>query len=316
MKERTLSPAVISELKAALAEEGAFQWMALEVCEVVPRNKVTAEAGKIPYVPAAMMLGSSADDGMIGKTDPTTEVDFQLSERDYDTQRIGYSIDQSLRLVQNDDIYAEAEQYHMPAIANKIGYDVDVRLLGEILRGEGVEADSRDVTVFSVDTEGNGWDHEDGNPLDEFEEHLKKIGGSSGTRLILSTDRAQVLQKSPQVTKAFHGNGDGRLGRSQLADFLQDYLSIDDVQIGRNIYQDGEVTASFNAEYQLENVCFLTKKANLALIPFGSPEPDFRQKEDEDENTLKTIGDVQLDICTYDPAHSVAFVDVTEGESA
>lgn len=316
MESYTLSPQLLDQLVNIMAEEGQFDWMAKEMCVVIPSSRVPSPAGKIPIVPAAMMMGSSEEDGQIGFTDPTTESTFELSERDYDTQRIGFNIPLSEKLIKNVDLYEEAENSLVPALANKIQFEVDHNILGEILKGNGLEADSKDVTVYSVDTNGNGWDHEDGEPLDEFETHLKLIGGSANVRLVLSTDRAQVLQKSPQVTEAYHGQGNGRLGRSQLAEYLEDYLSIDDVQIGRNIYQDGAVTDTFDAEFQWSEVAFLTKKPNLVLVPFGGENPDVRQEYLEDENVTKTISDVHLDICTYDPAHSVAFTDVTDGESA
>ena len=314
MTSRTLSPILLEQLARGLEEQGAYDWVSTRLFNLIPPDRIKARSGKMPYIPAASMIGSGAVDTAVALGADAVELEFNISERPYDLQRYAGYQPVNAHLIQHDAVYQQAEKELFPSVAHQIGLGVD-KTAELIFQGKGLAADSQDVTVTQVPA-GARWDTTDGDPLGMLEEAIDKIGGPNGVVIFLSPDRAKLLQNNAEVRASVLGNtAVGRVGRKALADHLADHLGVEEVVIGTRIFQDGATSDPFNAGYVFNKCVFVTKKANLArIVEKGMEVPKFEIEHYPKKETAEYIGNFHTMLGLYAPEQSIAIVDAVTGE--
>lgn len=262
--------------------------------------------GLTPYLPAAQQMGSDKDEEekeqAYNASPPVIELD--VSDRKYRIRRIARKASHNTKMTK-DKVYDKVKDEYVPTITRKIQHAADVYHLAPILKGNGLESESRNVTT--IDLTGEEWNGANSNIVGRYQDAVRATGADI---IVMGYDVLQAIQRNDEFTSASAGSGTTILTEPQVVQWLTGMLGVNEIIVGSRGYQGGAPSFSLNLKYGFDGVSYVGRKANLVHVPWDVEGIDWSEYEDKDVNAIYTKGEYWFDLITYDPAFSIAFQNV------
>lgn len=262
--------------------------------------------GLTPYLPAGQQMGSEKDEEEKeqGYNAATPMIELEISDRKYRIRRIARKASHNTKMTK-DKIYDKVKDEYIPTLTRKIQTTADLYHLAPILKGQGLAAESRDVTT--IDLAAERWDGASSNILGRLQDAVKATGADL---MVMGYDVMQAVQRNDELTSASAGSGTTILTEPQIVSWLSAFLGVPEIIVGNRGYQGGAPTFALNLKYAMDGVAYVGRKDNLVHVPWDVEGIDWTEFEDEDVNAIYTKGEYWFDLITYDPAFSIAFQNV------
>ncbi len=300
----------IRELRNILAEGSGTdavlgQAAFFAACSKVGPDKIKELKGFAPFVEPAFVAGQSDKMHEQAYDADPTQGEIQVSERAYRIRRRSHQIPYNKKFSKSE-IFDQAKDEIMPAIARTIYTSIDLGHFAPIMKGTGLVKDSRNLSTKDIATTKLNADTTD--VLGLFQDAIADTGGDT---MFLSPDVALALLRHKQLTGARAGSGEEVLKMGSLVSTLREHLpELNEVLIGRHQFQDGSPRQGLNFKHVFEEVCCVYRKSNIAVLWWDQEDIDFQEYEWEPNNMVYQKGEAWFDIVTYDPAFGRAFKNV------
>ena len=291
------------EVYKGLKEEGKLKTSMVDiVCSVVPSSGIPGHAGNIKTLDFQAIFAPNDGSGFQALNAAAEELTTPTSDRPYQVQKIA-KFKEYARGLNPDQLFQKIKESFVPHLSEAVSYDRDAELANVLMGSGTATGNAQDVTVRQLSATANEpWSDPASKPLDDLR---SAVDDCLGDMVIIGKTKANQLQDHPDLQSA---TGMKYITAGQLAGYLEGFLMVDRVIIGKHVYQGGSQVAAADVKYVAADAACVTNSANILYLDWidAEFETDVNVSTNVEQLHMRRHGS----IVTINPIYTIAFQDV------